>query len=203
MAKDIDGVAARTNVRKVISESHLAKLRPHQFKPGQSGNPGGYKAYKNQPLRRAATNDVNAIAPKEICLRLGVPEGSTWGAVIIRRHILQAAAGNVQSAAFIRDTVEGKPTQRVEVHDGSNKDERVLPVDMAHLNDEEVIRGRATALKLEGRIAPEVDVMTMAIKDLEQLIRNLDFVDSLAANSTVVDMEQKTGGTFTPIQESR
>ncbi len=87
-------------------------LKP-PWKPGQSGNPGG------RPKRRPISDSYQALAdvaiPAKIARKLRLPKGSTWRDTIAYAILQQAANGNVRAAAEVREAIEGKATQRIEL----------------------------------------------------------------------------------------
>ena len=72
-------------------------LRPHWFKPGESGNPGGRpkKPIKERLLQRLREDDAVL-------------------ADLVEAILLKAKDGDVQAFNSIRDTIEGRPVQAVE-----------------------------------------------------------------------------------------
>lgn len=83
----------------VENSKEKAWLIPHRFVPGKSGNPGGRpKKYLTEALKAELERDPER-APK-----------------IARKLIEQAEAGDVQSFDRVRDSVEGRPAQSVNVN---------------------------------------------------------------------------------------
>src|SRR5271165_5916351 len=79
--------------------SRAAHLRPHWFKPGESGNPGGRPA---RPLT------------ERLLAQLMKSDGAE-AAAIVRALLDKAKTGDVAAYNSIRDSVEGKPTQNLEL----------------------------------------------------------------------------------------
>jgi hypothetical protein len=80
-------------------------LKPFQFKPGQSGNPGGRRP---KPLTGALSELLARRVPKD-------PKGRMYVQVIAQALIRKAAMGDVRAAAEIADRVEGKAMRGVEM----------------------------------------------------------------------------------------
>lgn len=87
------------NSKKNSKLDRLARLAQYQFKPGQSGNPGGRP--KKKPVTEAYERIISD--PK---VALAIAQG------IIRA----ARKGNVRAAAEIADRVEGKVSQHVNLN---------------------------------------------------------------------------------------
>ena len=73
--------------------------KKHQFKPGQSGNPGG------RPRRGKFADVLESMAEE---LVPDDPKRRTWKRFLADQIFLQAAKGNVQAFAEIVNRVEGK-----------------------------------------------------------------------------------------------
>jgi hypothetical protein len=88
-----------------------------RFKPGRSGNPSG------RPRRRPISDRYAAMAeePLEEALRLElkIPKGSTYGDALARAQWRAAIKGNTGAAREIREAIEGKATQRIEIADNT------------------------------------------------------------------------------------
>ncbi len=77
-----------------------------QFKPGQSGNPGGRP--KTAPLSHACRELLALPLPDD-------PEGRTYAEAIAQALAEKALAGDIRAAQEIADRAEGKPRQRLEI----------------------------------------------------------------------------------------
>jgi hypothetical protein len=86
-------------------------LKPHWFKPGESGNPGGRpkKPIKERLLQRLREDDAVL-------------------ADLVEAILAKARTGDVQAFNSIRDTIEGRPVQAVEStgSDGGEIQSRLL-----------------------------------------------------------------------------
>ena len=83
------------------------KMKPHRFKPGQSGNPGGKPFVKiHQKLSVITAEELNTIADEDVCTELGLPVGSTWGRAVAKSMIVRAAKGDVGAANFLNQCTE-------------------------------------------------------------------------------------------------
>ena len=90
---------AENNKKNSQKKGRADHLKPHQFKPGQSGNPGG------RPKKKPVTEAYEQL--------ISDPEV----AQAIARGIIRAARkGNVRAAAEIADRVEGKVSQDVNLN---------------------------------------------------------------------------------------
>jgi len=88
-----------------VKNSRIQRLKPHQFKPGQSGNPKGRP--RNTPqicdmLRKMG----NELAPGST---------KTIFELIMRNTLLKAVNGEPWAVQFVADRTEGKALDRVQV----------------------------------------------------------------------------------------
>jgi hypothetical protein len=87
--------------------------KEYQFKPGQSGNPGG------RPKKRPITERYALVAdlplPDAIRRQLKLEPGATWGDAAALGTFRSAVKGNWGASREIREALEGKSTQRVEL----------------------------------------------------------------------------------------
>jgi hypothetical protein len=88
---------------------------PWAWKPGQSGNPRGGASRKPITELYRRTIEEPCEHP-EILSVLGLPEGSTWGAVLVKAAYVRAAEGNVQAINEITNRVDG-PVDKPEVEE--------------------------------------------------------------------------------------
>jgi len=77
-----------------------------QFKPGQSGNPGGRP--KMAHLSHACRELLAALVPND-------PEGRTYAQAIAETLAQKALAGDIRAAQEIADRAEGRARQSVEI----------------------------------------------------------------------------------------
>ena len=80
-----------------------------QFKPGQSGNPGGRP--KLAPLSNACRDVLAKPVPDD-------PENRTYAQVIAQTLADKAVGGDLQAAREIADRAEGRPRQSLEIENG-------------------------------------------------------------------------------------
>jgi hypothetical protein len=89
-------------------------LKATQWKPGQSGNPGG------RPRRILTDRYVQlmeSLLPREIALKLQLPLNSTWGdavALVSARTALKSTEVGVSQRRELADRCEGKAPVRVQ-----------------------------------------------------------------------------------------
>jgi hypothetical protein len=87
----------------VPTEKQLETLKPTQFKPGVSGNPGGRaaKPFKDALLR---------IVEKKIA---NDPEGRALIDAIAQQLVAKASKGDLASIREIADRIEGTPARSI------------------------------------------------------------------------------------------
>ena len=88
---------ANNSARK-LTEKQLAALKAHAFQPGHTGNP------KGRPVKPLADKLLHKLVRKR----------HAEAEAICDAIIAKAKEGDVPAFTAIRDTVEGKPVQRVE-----------------------------------------------------------------------------------------
>ncbi len=86
----------------MVSPKSLDNLKPHQFKPGQSGNPKGGKRRKS----------LVEILKDELGKPDG-PDGETNGEYLIHRMVQQAIHGDFRYAQLVMEYAVGKPEQPI------------------------------------------------------------------------------------------
>jgi len=84
------------------------------FVPGQSGNPGGGR--KKRPITNALLHIGAQTLPERWRKRLGLLAGATWFEGIAMAMYQEAAKGNPAAAKEIREAIEGKAPQRIELN---------------------------------------------------------------------------------------
>ena len=90
--------------RKPPTEKQLEALKPSQFPPGVSGNPGGRRA-------KPFTDALLRILEKKIA---NDPDGRALLDAIVQQLVAKASKGDLASIREVADRVEGKPLQRQE-----------------------------------------------------------------------------------------
>ncbi len=83
------------------------------FQPGASGNPGGRP--KTRPISAALDRIGTSELPERQRKRLALPKGSTWFDGVAIAMLYEAANGNPAAAKEVRESIEGKAPQRVEL----------------------------------------------------------------------------------------
>lgn len=99
------------------NRGNVENLIPYQFKPGESGNPGG------RPKTRPVTDYVREQLERQIptVMRVKLPavfaqlygESATFGQMLAFQMIAQAATGERRAMKEVLDRVEGKVTQQL------------------------------------------------------------------------------------------
>ncbi len=135
------------------NEKSKQALEPYKWKPGQSGNPSG------RPKRRPISDAYLALAdcqiPRKLAKKLGLKKGSTWRDTVAHAILEEAAKGNVRAATEVREAIEGKATQRIELS-GEGAENLSQPdnrVDISKLSRDELIAYR-DILRKAGRGSP-------------------------------------------------
>jgi hypothetical protein len=101
-------------------------LKATQFKPGQSGNPSGRP--KKKPVSERYAESIEMPLPENIRKQLGLKPGATWGDAVAMGTIRSAVKGNQAAAKELREGIEGKAREQIELSVDVNKDvvERLL-----------------------------------------------------------------------------
>ena len=84
-------------------------LKPHWFKPGQSGNPGG------RPKETISWAHMLRLEGQKK-IKSGKAKGKTMMAEVCRKMWTLAAAGNVKAAQLVMERMEGKPVTPIDLH---------------------------------------------------------------------------------------
>jgi len=113
----------RENSARIKRRGNPEKIRPHQFKPGQSGNPGGRP--KTTPLTDALCELLNKPYP-------GDAQHRTLAQVIAAAQVTRAAKGSIAHFNAVADRVEGKPRQMMEL---AGPDGAAIPVFVENLDE--------------------------------------------------------------------
>jgi len=97
------------------SENSLANLAP-PWEPGQSGNPKGRPP--KRPQSEANEELLRRAAPVEVVValrNLGLPANATCAEVLALCLFREGIKGNVVAIKELRESVEGKAMQRIEL----------------------------------------------------------------------------------------
>lgn len=109
--------------RNAPTQRQLEALKPTQFQPGVSGNPGGRPA---KPFAAALLR----IVEKKIA---NDPEGRALLDVIAQQLVDKARKGSLPSIMALAERIDGKPQQAVTLGgDGSN-----IPIEIASMTMEQ------------------------------------------------------------------
>lgn len=136
---------------------------PGQFipwKPGQSGNPKGRP--KKRPQSEAYSRLVRSEIPHELIPILNrivvrdqpksmklLEPGDTWAEAIGIGLMKKAIAGDVPAAKELRESIEGKSTQRVEIMNPQDRRQHVeISFRQAEINNPSAIRASETTVTL-------------------------------------------------------
>jgi Family of unknown function (DUF5681) len=113
------------------NRGNLTNLVPNQFKPGESGNPGGRP--KKLPITDLIMDQLHKPLPKEIIAKLSPTfseiygENATFGEMLAFKLIIQASQGDMRAMNILMERVEGKVTQNL-AHSGSTEEPIVFRV---------------------------------------------------------------------------
>lgn len=111
----------------------VANLTAHQFKPGQSGNPGGRP--KKLPITDYLTEQLAMQIPVEMkervpqAFRRLYGEEATFGELLAFQVIAKAAEGDMKAMNAVLERVEGRVSQSVAVS-GSEEVFRTIVLDL-------------------------------------------------------------------------
>jgi hypothetical protein len=107
----------------VLFQAGVRNSPATEFKPGQSGNAGG------RPKKRPITERYQLIAesplPESERRKMHLWKGATWGDAAAIGTFLAAIEGQHSAAKEIREAIEGKAPQRIEVVGGSGGPVRI------------------------------------------------------------------------------
>src|SRR6266480_7709186 len=93
-------------------------LKSTRFQPGHAPTPGAGRPRK-RPLTDRYREMLESPFPKDLCKKLGLPTGSTWGEAISEVHFRTALRSTESGNAArkeIADRLEGKSPVRFELH---------------------------------------------------------------------------------------
>ncbi len=93
-------------------KGNQGNLRP-PWKPGESGNPSGRP--KRRPITDCYIRMADEKMPPDMCKQLGMKRGSTFADALARGQFIKAIKGEAKNASEIREAIEGKATQPIEV----------------------------------------------------------------------------------------
>jgi len=141
---------------------NTANLKP--FPPGVSGNPAGRP--RKRPISEAYDDLVRLELPEKIRLSANLPKGSTWADAIALSMARQALKGDVPAAKEVREAIEGKSVQRVELTSPEDKGFEVRVTFELPVPERE---RRERVLDVEPQVANEVKqiVVSQAIEETE------------------------------------
>jgi len=93
------------------------RLKPYQFQPGESGNPGGQPAWKRTVMRVFGDGEPVYRAMNELAqgnVVYGIDRNPETGDVVGYVKIVPNAYSMIGAANFISDRATGKPTMTVQ-----------------------------------------------------------------------------------------
>jgi len=99
--------------------SRTAGIERYQFKPGQSGNPGGRPRRKPISERYEYLAEVPLLEDVRLLLQLG--PGSTYADAAAIQQFRAAIKGDTSAMREIRESIEGKATIRVADEDAPDE----------------------------------------------------------------------------------
>jgi len=141
---EADMNSAKCAYRRGENPNSLKNLKP--AKPGQIRNSTGKN--RNRPYTDAYEGLADAPLPEFLRLQLNnqarvdarkkklpdlYPKGITWAeASALRQHLNAVVNGDTRSATEVREAVEGRATQRIELSKRNSKLEELLDAARAH-----------------------------------------------------------------------
>ncbi len=96
--------------RRKAAEANLARGTVFQWKPGQSGNPGG------RPKTAPLSNACRELLASPLA---GDPQGRTYAEAIAETLAQKALAGDIRAAQELADRAEGRARQSIEIQDSA------------------------------------------------------------------------------------
>src|ERR1700739_2105986 len=106
-------------------ESRKRGLKP--WPKGVSGNPGGRP--KKRPITDRYYQKAEEPLSEKDCKRLKVPIGATWGDLLAQRQFQAAEKGSTNAAREIREAIEGRAPQRLEI---TGPQRKVITIKIMH-----------------------------------------------------------------------
>ena len=100
------------------SKGTPANLMP-PWKPGQSGNPGGRP--KRRPISDRYEVLADTVLPDDLRRKLSLKEGATYGDALALRIFHAAIKGAPPAAREVREAIEGKADQRIQITGAGGK----------------------------------------------------------------------------------
>lgn len=86
-------------------------IKPYEWKPGQSGNPGGRP--RKKPISDRYEMLAEILLEEDVRLMLKMPKGSTYGDAAALQQFRAAIKGETSAIKEIREAIEGKSTIRI------------------------------------------------------------------------------------------
>jgi hypothetical protein len=106
------------------TEQQLKNIQPHQFKAGEpSANPGGRP--RKRIMSQAYENFLAQLCEPAVRLALKLPANATYADAVATGLGRRAMRGDAAAAKELREAIEGKATQRIEIA-GENQLELVV-----------------------------------------------------------------------------
>ena len=106
---------------RMAGKGRIENLRP--WKPGESGNLSGRP--KKRPISDRYAERAETALPEEERLKRGLPSGATYGDALALDQFNAALNGKTEAAREIREAIEGKAGQRMEISEPEKKDVQI------------------------------------------------------------------------------
>ena len=108
--------------------NHAEHLKQYRWQSGgPSPNPGGRR---KRPITRRYQALAERPLPEELRLKLKQPEGTTYGDVVALAILTKAMTGDVSAAKEVREAIEGKSRQRLELFRDDFEEEAKPPTEL-------------------------------------------------------------------------
>ena len=105
----------------MAGKGRVENLKP--WRPGESGNLSGRP--KRRPISDRYADLAEVLLPEKDRIKLGLPKGATYGDAVALSVFESALKGRTDAAREIREAVEGKAGQRMEITEPEKKDVQI------------------------------------------------------------------------------
>ena len=112
------------------------EMETRKWKPGESGNPAGRP--KKRPISERYEARAEMPLDEELRAVLKLPKGATYGDALAFAQFRSAIKGKADAAREIREAVEGRTAQRLELTGAEGGPIQHEAVDLSGLSDEEL-----------------------------------------------------------------
>ena len=151
---------------KNMNPNSLANLKP-PFQVGHAPLPGAGRPRK-RPITEEYDDLVREPVPVEIARAMKLKPGTTWGrAMAIARAREALQAGGTPAAKEMREAIEGKATQRIELSRSEERASEFVVVYATAIPGERIVE-KAVERIIEERIIETVATISQVAEDDEE-----------------------------------